>query len=126
MRPHRDRLLSEGGTRTDVKHTVPSLGPDSIINLHGHYVHDEHHSPFASFLYDRPKEELEAEQTEYLLKMESVRNKWGAWDFRDHATEIRPIANFDKTEYKDMPNSKFPNKSWKMDESYVSALVCEG
>lgn len=109
-----------------VKHAIPSLGPDNIINLHGHYVHDEHHSPFASFLYDRPKEELEAEQTAYLQKMEDVRNKWGAWDFHDHATEIRPIANFDKTEYKDMLNSKFPKKSWQMDESYCKSLMDEG
>ncbi len=132
-RVHRNRLLSgEGGNEnviipvSAVKHAIPSLAPENIINLHGHYVHDEHHSPFSSFLYDRPQEELEAEQTAYLQKMENVRNKWGAWDFHDDANVIRPIANFDSTEYKDMPNSKFPEKSWQMDETYVKSLIGEG
>lgn len=56
---------------------IPSLSEENIMNLHGHYVHDEHRSPFASFLYDRPKEELEAEQKNYEKRMELIRKEWG-------------------------------------------------
>ncbi len=109
-----------------VPHAIPSLGRENIENLHGHYVHDEHHSPFSSFLYDRPKEELEQEQEEYLDRMKKIRKEWGAWDFNDEFTDVRPIANFDSIPYKDMKNAKFPKHSWQTDEKYVRSLISEG
>ncbi len=109
-----------------VPHAIPSLGRENIENLHGHYVHDEHLSPFSSFLYDRPKEELEQEQKDYLDRMKKVRKEWGAWDFNDEFSDVRPIANFDSVPYKDMKNRKFPKHSWQMDEKYVRSLITEG
>jgi len=109
-----------------VPHAVPSLTEHNINNFHGHYVHDEHRSPFASFLYNRTKEEREAEQVEYTVKMNAVREEWGAWDFGEEYTEIRPLANFDKTPYKDMKNADFPTNSWQTDEKYTRRFIEEG
>jgi len=109
-----------------VPHAVPSLSKENIENLHGHYVHDEHRSPFASFLYNRTKEELEAEQIDYIERMSKIGEEWGAWDFNDEHPEIRPIANFDKIPYKDMMNKDFPEKAWQMDQKYVTDFVAEG
>ena len=108
-----------------VKHAIPSLTRENVENLHGHYVHDEHRSPFASFLYDKTKEELEAEQKDYVERMNKVREEWGAWDFNDEHPEIRPLANFDETPYKDLENDKFPSKSWQMDKKYVQDFIAE-
>lgn len=106
---------------------VESLDEENIRNLRGHYLHDEHRSPFASYLYDRTKEELQEEQHEYLKKMETIRKEYGAWDFHDHSGKsIRPIANFDKVPYKDMMNKNFPVNSWQMDQKYVSDFISEG
>lgn len=111
--------------KSAVKHAIPSLSEENIMNLHGHYVHDEHHSPFASFLYNRSKEDLEKEQQEFVEKMNYVRTHYGAWDFHDTQT-VRPIANFDDVEYKDMMNNDFPDGSWQRDETYVRNLISEG
>jgi len=108
-----------------VKHAIPSLGRENILNLYGHYVHDEHQSPFSSKLYNRTKEELEEEQAEYLEKMKKVRAEWGAWDFKDERNVVRPIANFDKIPYKDLANRKFPKNSWQTDEKYVRDFIKE-
>ena len=108
-----------------VKHAIPSLGKENIANLHGHYVHDEHRSPFASFLYNKTKEELVAEQEDYVQRMSKIRGEWGAWDFNDEHPEIRPIANFDKTPYKDLKNTDFPEKAWQMDKKYVADFIGE-
>ena len=105
---------------------TPSVSRENIENLHGHYVHDEHRSPFASFMYNLTKEELEAEQADYVKRMEKVRNEWGAWDFKDEHSGIRPIANLDAVPYRDMKNSDFPKKSWQTDEKYVRAFIAEG
>ena len=105
---------------------TPSLARENIENHHGHYVHDEHRSPFASFLYNLTKEELEAEQADYVKRMAEVRVKWGAWEFNDEHPEIRPIANFEKTPYRDMKNTDFPKKSWQTDEKYVKDFINEG
>lgn len=106
-------------------HATPSLERENIENLRGHYVHDEHRSPFASFLYDRPKEVLEAEQADYIERMAKVREEWGAWDFRDEHPEIRPIADLEKVPYRDMKNGDFPEKAWQMDEKYVKDFIAE-
>ena len=89
------RRMSEANViipKSAVENAIPSLSRENIENLHGHYVHDEHRSPFASFLYDRPKEDLEEEQKDYVERMEKIREKWGAWDFNDEHPEIRPIS----------------------------------
>ena len=111
--------------KESTKVAIPSLARENIENLHGHYVHDEHRSPFASFLYDRPKEELDAEQKEYVEKMNKVRNVWGAWDFNDKYTKVRPVPKFQKTPYKDMDPKQFPKKSWQTDQKYVKNFIAE-
>ena len=111
--------------KSAVPHAIPSLGKPNIENLHGHYVHDEHNSPFSSFLYKRPKEELKLEQEEYEAKMNQVREEWGAWNFKDESNVVRPAANFDKNPYKDMDNDKFPANSWQTDETYVKDFIKE-
>lgn len=107
-----------------VKHAVPSLYKENILNLHGHYIHDEHQSPWASHLYSRPQNEIEEEQISYLEKMKAVRDKYGAWGFRDDEP-VRPLANFTSIEYKDMKNEDFPPGAWQMDETYVRNLIKE-
>ena len=111
--------------KSAVKHAIPSLGRQNIENLAGHYYHDEHHSPFSSYLYDRPKEELIEEQKEYELKMVKVREEWGAWSFEDEQNIVRPVANFDKIPYKDMNNNMFPENSWQTDEKYVRDFISQ-
>lgn len=106
---------------------VESLGEENIRNLRGHYLHDEHRSPFASYLYDRPVEDLKKEQDEYEKKLDQIRKEYGAWDFHDHAGKsIRPIPNFEKVPYRDMKNKDFPATSWQMDQKYVTDLISEG
>jgi len=106
---------------------VESLDEENIRNLRGHYLHDEHRSPFASYLYDRPVEELKKEQEEFEKKLDQVRKEYGAWDFHDHAGKsIRPIPNFEKVPYRDMKNKDFPATSWQMDQRYVTDLISEG
>jgi len=133
---HRHRRHLAGGDNNNdhhiavpisaVPHAVPSLTAENIENLHGHYVHDEHFSPFASPLYARPKIELQAEQKEFLQKMEQVRSDWGSWDFKEEFTKIRPLANYEKVPYKDMKREEFPDKSWQTDEDYTRTLISEG
>ena len=120
------RLLSEIEIpKSAVEHAIPSLGRENIENLIGHYLHDEHHSPFSSYLYDRPKEELVKEQEEYEEKMRKVREEWGAWDFKDESNIVRPIVNFDNTPYKDMKNEDFPSNVWQTDKTYVTTFIDE-
>ncbi len=111
--------------KSAVKHAIPSLARQNIENLAGHYLHDEHNSPFSSYLYNRSKEELKKEQEEYEAKMKKVRQEWGAWDFKDDRGIVRPIANFDSTPYKDMDNDKFPENAWQTDEKYVRDFIGE-
>ncbi len=122
------RILAEKEVKipkSAVEHAVPSLGRPNIENLFGHYVHDEHHSPFSSHMYNRTKVELKAEQEEYEAKMDKIRKEWGAWDFRDESDEVRPVANFDDTPYKDMKNTDFPKNSWQTDKKYVTNFIAE-
>ena len=110
---------------------VPSLSSRNILNLRGHYVHDEHWSPYASYLYDRPREELDAEQEEYVAKMAAVREEWGAWDFSDPGLDLysarggRPVTSFDGSPYKDLPAGDFVEGSWQTDGDYVREFISE-
>ncbi len=109
--------------KSAVGHAIPSLGRPNIENLFGHYVHDEHHSPFSSYLYEMSAEELKAEQEEYEAKMDKVRKEWGAWDFRDESDTPRPLANFENVPYKDMNNGDFPKNAWQTDQKYVTDFI---
>ena len=71
------------------------------------------------------KEELEAVQEDYVMRMEDIRQTWGAWDFNDEHPEIRPIANLDQVPYRDMKNGDFPERAWQMDEKYVRDFIGE-
>jgi len=126
--------------KSNVGHAIPSLNRPNIVNSWGHYVHDEHRSPYASHLYNATKEELEERQEKYLLKMAKVREEWGAWDFRDPLDDFasedtitrstddpyRPTADFSKAQYKDLPTDDFPFQSWQEDEMYVARFIEEG
>ena len=101
-----------------------SLNAENIVNLLGHYLHDEHRSPYASHLYDKSKDELEAEQAQYVAKMDQVREEWGAWSFRDPNPD-RPVANFDRVDYRDLSNADMPNGCWQKDEAYVKDFLKE-
>ena len=116
------RFLSEANVvvpKSAVPHAIPSLAEPNIINLHGHYVHDESRSPWSSLSYKRSKEELKQEQDEYLEKMKKVKQEWGSWNFKDEAEVVRPIQDFSQTEYKDLMNSEFQSNVWQTDEKYV-------
>ena len=112
--------------KSAVPHAIPSLAKENMENAFGHYAHDEYISPFSSYLYDRPKVELEQEQKEYETKLDQVRRYWGAWNFTDESKTRRSIANFDTVQYKDMNNADFPEDSWQMDQLYITNLIYEG
>ena len=131
--------------KSNVGHAIPSLNRPNIVNSWGHYVHDEHRSPYASHLYSATKEELEERQQKYLEKMKKVREEWGAWDFRDPRHEQgaggagetktpttkddndeRSATDFSNAEYKDLPVDKFPPDAWQSDEEYVGKFLEEG
>jgi len=126
------RAMAAGNTNTEVhipisrvERAIPSLHRENILNYWGHYAHDEHRSPFASFLYARPDEELEAEQAEYTAKMAEVRSKWGSWNFFDEK-ENRPIVDLGaKFEYKDFTYDKLDEGAWQKDDTYVSDFLIE-
>ena len=67
---------------SSVSHAVQSITVENVLNLQGHYIHDEHRSPYASHLYDRPQAELDAEQERFLAKMSC-----GVWTFSRLATK---------------------------------------
>jgi hypothetical protein len=115
---------------------IPSLNVRNLINHWGHYIHDEHRSPYASHLYDQiPREELARQQNLHEQKMKRIRSEWGAWNFHDpiivdtvddeNDSHHRPMANFGNVDYKDLPRSEFPPNSWQADGDYVSALLSE-
>jgi len=107
-----------------VPRAIPSLFKENVINLWGNYVHDEHQSPFASFLYDRPDIELEKEQKDYISKMNKVRKEWGAWKFHDEK-ENRPVADLSSIPYKDFFYDKVDDDVWQKDEDYVTKFIEE-
>jgi len=111
---------------SNVPTAIPSVNRPNLVNLWGHYVHDEHRSPYASYLYkSKTQQELEAEQERFLDKMKKVRQEWGAWDFKDpDPSKQRERPNF-QVPYKDIPASSFPNTSWQADEAYNKAFLKE-
>lgn len=138
--------------KANVGHAIISLNRPNIVNSWGHYVHDEHRSPYASHLYKATKEELQARQDRYVEKMKKVREEWGAWDFRDPRGEqsasttsrededgtndetnindtktniMRSAADFSGVEYKDLPVEDFPPDAWQADEVYVARFLDE-
>jgi hypothetical protein len=126
--------------KSNVGHAVPSLSRPNVVNALGHYIHDEHRSPYASHMYNATKEELEERQQKYVEKMAKVREEWGAWDFRDplhddpeEGTDTptsdvadRSEADFSGTDYKDLAIEEFPPDAWQADEEYVSRFLEEG
>jgi len=115
---------------SNVGHAVSSLSPENVLNYVGHYVHDEHRSPYASHLYKRNLTELDDEQRRYEAKMAGVRTKWGAWNFRDdypekHGVKSRPVADFAPVKYRDLPVASFPDGAWQTDVEYVKQFLTE-
>ena len=117
---------------TSTTNAVRSLSPQNILNLNGHYLHNEHRSPYASPLYDAPEDVLQSFQEAHIEKMEKVREEWGAWSFVDPAEDVygpkgkdRPITDFTGVPYKDLPSERFVDGSWQTDRAYVSEFVAE-
>ena len=111
---------------------VRSLSPQNILNLNGHYLHDEHRSPYASPLYDAPEGDLKSIQEAYIKKMKKVRKEWGAWSFVDPAEDVygpkgkdRPVTDFNGVPYKDLPSKRFVDGSWQTDKAYVLEFIVE-
>jgi len=103
---------------------IKSLNKENIANLFGHYIHDEHRSPYASHLYDKPKEFLDNEQEKFVKKMDAVRKEWGAWDLKDEKS-TRPAPDFTSVMYKDLNNDQFPSGSWQRDKEYIPKFITE-
>ena len=111
---------------------VRSLSPQNILNLNGHYLHDEHRSPYASPLYDAPEDVLQLTQEAYIEKMKKVREEWGAWSFVDPAEDVygpkgkdRPVTDLTGVPYKDLPSEQFVDGSWQTDKAYVFEFIAE-
>jgi len=124
--------------QSNVERAISSLNKANILNLFGHYAHDEHQSPYASYLYNRSAEELNEEQTEYVAKMRAVREKWGSWNFVDQSqigdpNLVRPIIDLGtKFEYKDYTYEALAKEdnyngenAWQTDKTYVDDLLHE-
>jgi len=112
---------------SNIGHAVPSVTEINLRNLAGHYLHDEHRSPFASHLYDKTKEELDAAQQKHDDQMAAVRKEWGAWNFTDpHPKLKRDAPDFDSVDYRDLKNSEIPDTAWQKDEEYVRGFIKEG
>jgi hypothetical protein len=109
-----------------VPHAIQSIDEPHIINLYGHYVHDEHHSPYSSPKYSRTAAELKQEQHEYIAKMAKVREDWGAWNFKDHSDQARPQQDFSSVQYKDVPASGWTDGVWQKDKAYIKDFIKEG
>eukprot|EP00531_Pseudo-nitzschia_arenysensis_P000462 CAMPEP_0116134426 /NCGR_PEP_ID=MMETSP0329-20121206/10638_1 /TAXON_ID=697910 /ORGANISM="Pseudo-nitzschia arenysensis, Strain B593" /LENGTH=1029 /DNA_ID=CAMNT_0003629133 /DNA_START=91 /DNA_END=3180 /DNA_ORIENTATION=- len=123
---------------SNVGHAIKSLNRPNIVNALGHYIHDEHRSPYASHFYKATKEELEERQQKYIAKMEKIREDWGAWDFRDPKSGPqkdtttpnsedfqRTAADFSTASHKDLPVDEFPPDSWQADDEYVAMFLEE-
>ena len=116
---------------SSVSHAVQSITVENVLNLQGHYIHDEHRSPYASHLYDRPQAELDAEQERFLAKMARIRQEWGAWNFSDTFWAAkggegpRPTVDFTQTPYRDVPSADFPQGSWQTDRDYQTHFIEE-
>ena len=110
-------------------HAVQSISVENVLNLQGHYVHDEHRSPYSSPLYDRPQAELDAEQEQFVAKMAKIREEWGAWNFTDafwKGKGPRPtVTEFTHTPYRDVPSETFPPGSWQTDKEYQEHFIGE-
>ena len=110
-------------------HAVQSISVENVLNLQGHYVHDEHRSPYSSHLYDRPQSELDAEQERFVAKMAKIREEWGAWNFTDtfwKGKGPRPtVTDFAHTPYRDVPSESFPPGSWQTDKEYQEHFIGE-
>jgi hypothetical protein len=112
----------DASTGTTDTNAVRSLSHQNILNLNGHYLHDEHRSPYASPLYDTPDDVLQSIQEAYIKKMMKVREEWGAWSFVDPSEDQygpmgrdRPITDFTGVPYKDLPAEQFVDGSWQTD-----------
>jgi len=134
------RLVEDGNGATVVEEpsivrvdglAVESLNALNAANEWGHYAHDEHRSPYSSFLYDQPIEVLKENQAKYEKKMARVRKEWGAWNFSDdgfrdfQSDGARPVANFSVVAYGDMKNADMPDGCWQKDEAYVRRYLEE-
>lgn len=112
---------------SNVGHAVPSLNHANQRNLWGHYVHDEHRSPYASHLYDKTKEFLDQQQVLHEAKMTKVREEWGAWNMHDPAGVDygRTLPDFHLYDYRDIPREEFPPDAWQSDPEYLEAFFKE-
>jgi hypothetical protein len=111
---------------SDLDQAVPSLSAENILNHRGHYIHDEHRSPYASHLYGgKTKAYLEEQQQLFVEKMNAVRREWGAWTDIEQDDIVRPLPNFDMKPYGDINNTDFPENSWQSDELYIAKFIVE-
>jgi hypothetical protein len=105
---------------------VHSLSAENILNHRGHYIHDEHRSPYASHLYGgKSKAYLEEQQRLFVEKMNAVRREWGAWTDIEQDDITRPLPNFSMARYGDINNTDFPENSWQCDEDYIAKFIIE-
>ena len=111
---------------SNLGHAIPSLLQENLLNHRGHYVHDEHRSPYASHLYGGMTQAyLNDQQEQFVQHMEAVRREWGAWSDIEEDDVIRPRADFSKVPHGDLPNKELPKYSWQADEDYIGKLIPE-
>ena len=126
------QYMYDASTGTTDTNAVRSLAHKNILNLNGHYLHDEHRSPYASPLYETPDDVLQSIQEAYIKKMKKVREEWGAWSFVDPSEDQygpmgrdRPRTDFTGVPYKDLPAEQFIDGSWQTDQTYVEQFIGE-
>jgi hypothetical protein len=127
-----DLDVTDTSSSSSSTNAVRSLSPQNILNLNGHYLHDEHRSPYASPLYDAPEDVLQSIQEAHIKRMKKIREEWGAWSFVDPGEDMygskgkdRPVTDFTGIPNKDLSAERFVDGSWQTDHEYVSEFIAE-
>ena len=107
-----------------------------------YYNADYESSPYADLRLQLTDEERAQEQTEWRIKLQEIRDRYGYWDFNDdyNNNEVddghRPvvdwltIGNMKKGEYNpllgEIDKEDFPIGSWQTDDQYITKFIIEG
>ena len=107
-----------------------------------YYNDDYESSSYADLRLQLTDEERAQDQTEWRIKLQEIRDRYGYWDFNDdyNNNEVdgghRPvvdwltIGNMKKGEYNpllgEIDKEDFPIGSWQTDDQYITKFISEG
>jgi len=114
-------------------HPLYVLEGEIITGNNTEYFDDDYElSPYADLRLKLSDAERVAEDKEWKAKLQSIRDEYGHWDFKDdykmnHDGKDRPVVDWAKFIEKDgeIDKSDFPQDSWQTDDVYVSNFLSE-